>query len=264
MKIKVNHEVPFSLLEDSQYFNDYEFILPHLLDLNSYYRDYMLEAKANGRYIVMDNSLHELGEPYSEDRLMYWVEEIKPNEFVIPDHWEDSNLTIQEARKWSKVKLPAGVTKVVVAQGKKFTEIINCVEWFKNLGYGKIAFSYGASYYNDICPHPNKSIGKALGRLQAVSKLYKMEVIKPFDRVHLLGCAIPQEFSWYAGITCIESLDTSNPIMATLDNIRYSDAGLLDKPKANMNTHSNIERDKIDYELLDHNLEMFRKINILM
>ncbi len=37
----------------------------------------------------MDNSLHELGEAYSTDRLMYWVNKLEPNEFIVPDVWED-------------------------------------------------------------------------------------------------------------------------------------------------------------------------------
>ena len=33
--------------------------------------------------------------------------------------------------------------------------------------------------------------------------------IKQDDRIHLLGCAVPQEFGWYKDINCIESIDTS-------------------------------------------------------
>ena len=32
-----------------------------------------------GRYIVMDNSLHELGEAYNTERLMYWINELTPD-----------------------------------------------------------------------------------------------------------------------------------------------------------------------------------------
>ena len=54
-----------------------------------------------------------------------------------------------------------------------------------NLGYKKIAFSYGASYYNDICPHPNKNLGKALGRIQVISQLFKDKIINKSDSIHL-------------------------------------------------------------------------------
>ena len=87
--MKVSHEVPLCLLEDSKKFNDYDYILPHLLDEEPAYLDYFLKAKAEGRYIIMDNSLHELGEAYNHERLLHWIHEIQPNEFIVPDVWED-------------------------------------------------------------------------------------------------------------------------------------------------------------------------------
>ena len=86
----------------SKEINDYEYCLPHLMDdnLNLYeYRDHFLQAKKDGRYIIMDNSLHELGEAYGEDRLLYWVNELKPDEFIVPDVWENQIATIANAEK---------------------------------------------------------------------------------------------------------------------------------------------------------------------
>ena len=62
--IKVSHEVPRCLLEDSKNFNDYDYCLPHLLDEDDQYREFFYQAKEEGRYIIMDNSLHELGKAY--------------------------------------------------------------------------------------------------------------------------------------------------------------------------------------------------------
>ncbi len=59
--IKVSHEVPICLLEHSLKFNHYDYCLPHLLDQNEQYREFFYKSKAEGRYIIMDNSLHELG-----------------------------------------------------------------------------------------------------------------------------------------------------------------------------------------------------------
>jgi hypothetical protein len=106
---------------------------------------------------------------------------------------------------------PKGVEKVAVVQAQTLHEAFECTKIYKRLGYNKIAYSYGASYYNDICPHPNKDLGKALGRIFVISTLYNQGALNPNDRVHLLGCSVPQEFGWYKGINCIESIDTSNP-----------------------------------------------------
>ena len=102
-KIKISHEVPFCLLEKSREFNDYDYCLPHLMDENEEYRNFFHESKKMGRYIVMDNSLHELGEAYNTERLIHWIDEIKPNEFIVPDVWEDYTASVVNARQWSKV-----------------------------------------------------------------------------------------------------------------------------------------------------------------
>ncbi len=174
----------------------------------------------------MDNSLHELGEAYNHERLIHWINELEPNEFIVPDVWENCVESIQNAEIWNIYDFPEGVEKVAVVQAKTIHEASQCAKAYKNLGYGKICFSYGASYYNDVCPHPNKDLGKALGRLYVISALMKMGDIKQDDRIHLLGCAVPQEFGWYKDINCVESIDTSKPVMATLEGTRYTLAGL--------------------------------------
>jgi hypothetical protein len=75
-KIKVSHEVPFDLLDLSADFNDYDYCLPHLLDESEQYLEYFTQAKQQGRYIIMDNSLHELGTAYYTERLLHWINEL--------------------------------------------------------------------------------------------------------------------------------------------------------------------------------------------
>lgn len=261
--IKVSHETPLCLLNDSEKFNDYDYCLPHLLDEEEGYLEYFKQAKAKGRYIIMDNSLHELGKAYDTERLMYWISELEPNEFIVPDVWEDRDASIGNAIEWVKVILPKNTTKVAVVQAKTIHEASTCYQTYKDLGYQKIAFSYGASYYNDIVPHPNQDIGKALGRLSVISALYKTKVISQNDRIHLLGCAVPQEFGWYKGYECIESIDTSNPVMAALEGTFYKSWGLDAKPKANMNDYFFMPNDQLDWKYLLENLQRFRLINDL-
>jgi hypothetical protein len=261
--IKVSHEVPLCLLEDSRKFNDYDYCLPHLLDEEPGYLEFFKQSKKEGRYIIMDNSLHELGKAYDASRLLHWIHELQPDEFIIPDVWENTAESVQNAEIWNDYEFPEGVEKVVVVQATTLHEAYECTRRYKELGYKKICYSYGASYYNDICPHPNLDLGKALGRLFVITVLCDQGVLTGNDRVHLLGCAVPQEFGWYEGIQCIESIDTSNPVMATLDNVKYNNSGLTTKPKANMNDHFNMMYDEIDYDLLDYNLEKFKTINNL-
>ena len=244
-KIKISHEVPFCLLEKSRAFNDFDYLLPHLMDESEEYKNFFYESKKMGRYIVMDNSLHELGEAYNTERLLYWVDEIKPDEFIVPDVWEDKNASIRNARQWSTIKLPKETTKVAVVQAKDLHEALLCTQTYKDLGYKKIAYSYGASYYNDLCPHPNKDLGKAIGRFMAISSLYKNKIISDNDRIHLLGTSSPIEFGMYSNSKFIESIDTSNPVMAAIGEMAYTNLGLSRKPVANMNKYQDMSINKL-------------------
>ena len=256
--MKISHEVPLCLLEDSLSFNDYDYALVHLLDKDEDYANFFLQAKQQGRYIILDNSLHELGTAYHDSGLIHWVEKLLPNEFIVPDVWQDTTQSIVNARKWAQIELPKEVTKVAVVQAESLTGAMLCYQTYKDLGYKKIAFSYGADYYLEHSSHPNKNIAKSLGRIQVISKMYEVGAILKKDRVHLLGCQVPQEFSWYKDMPFIETIDTSNPVMATLDGIKYGENGLTEKPKANMNDH--FYTTDIDYDLLDWNLKMFKKL----
>lgn len=260
-KIKVSHEVPFCLLEKSLEFNDYDYCLPHLLDENEEYKNFFYKAKEMGRYIVMDNSLHELGKAYDTDRLLHWIEELEPDEFIVPDVWEDQTASLVNAKYWSQIPLPKNVTKVAVVQAKNYHEAFLCTKIYKELRYNKIAYSYGASYYNDICPHPNKDMGKAIGRFIVINELIKSKLLTDYDRIHLLGTAWPAEFGMYRSFGCIESIDTSNPIMSGIEGQIYSNIGLSSKPKANMNNFQDAKMETINLETILYNVEKFREIN---
>jgi hypothetical protein len=67
----------------------------------------------------------------------------------------------------------------------------------------------------------------------------------------------------YKNIECIESIDTSNPIMAAIDKLSYNNIGLDKKPVANMNEYQDMDINDIDMELIEWNVKMFRKINQL-
>jgi hypothetical protein len=261
--MKISHEVPLKLLNASSNFNHYDYCLPHLLDKYEQYKDYFFEAKKQGRYIIMDNSLHELGEAYNTERLLHWIEALKPDEFIVPDVWEEAGKSIDNAVEWSKIKLPKDTLKVAVVQAKSIEEATTCYQAYRALNYRKIAFSYGASYYSDLIPHPTKAIATALGRVQVISTLYYEDIISKHDRVHLLGCAVPQEFIYYKDMPFIETIDTSNPIMAGIGDIKYNVWGLDEKPKTRIDDVMDMSMEDISrkWPTIYNNIMDFKLIN---
>jgi hypothetical protein len=251
-------------MDKVQSHTDGDYCLPHLCDLDRDYAEFFISAKAKGRYIIMDNSLHELGSAYSTDRLMHWIDIIKPQEFIVPDVWMDCDKSVKAAKHWINVDMPPETTKVAVVQASSIYEAIVCCDMYKNLGYKKLAFSYGADYYGNMCPHPNKDLGKALGRISVISRLYSLGSLQSTDRVHLLGTCVPGEFQFYSDFPFIESIDTSSPVMAGLEKIKYvAPLGLTSKPKTNMNTAFTSTVDDETYEVVLHNIKMFKTINNL-
>lgn len=261
-KILVSHEVPVDFLYESRQFNDYDYVLPHLLDKDTQYKEYFLNSKRVGRYIIMDNSLHELGSAYDSERLIYWINKLEPNEFIVPDVWEQHIPTLENAKEWKKLQenktISPDTTLVAVAQGKTYSDILTCVdELIHNYGYKKVALSYGASAYNEIFPHPNPYIGKMLGRIYTVSKLAEKEWMRE-TKLHLLGCTLPQEFSYYNDpkFSFIESLDTSNPIIHGIMGIEYKDYGLNKKLSMKIDTIQETKNKNIVYT----NVDKFKKL----
>ena len=256
----VSHEVPRCLLTASPDFNTYDYLLPHLLDQDEEYLQYFRDAKKKGRYIIMDNSLHELGEAYDDKRLRYWINELEPDEFIVPDVWMDCHKTAAQAKYWRQFTYPDNTKITAVIQGKDKNEAYLCANLLQTLGYEKLCVSYGATWYNDFFPHSNPDMGKALGRVRFVQGLLNLSSMYA-TKFHLLGCSIPQEFGWYDNHPKIESIDTSNPIMAALDGTRYTEQGLTTKPKANMNDNFEIDFKDVDYETILYNTILFREIN---
>ena len=136
-KMIVSHEVPRCLLTASPDFNDYDYLLPHLLDQDEEYLQYFRDAKKKGRYIIMDNSLHELGEAYDHERLRYWINEIEPDEFIVPDVWMDCHKTASQAKYWRQFNYPENTKITAVIQGKNKNEAYLCANLLQTLGYEK-------------------------------------------------------------------------------------------------------------------------------
>ena len=232
----VAHESPIPYMGEVRELTDYCYLLPHLLDESEDYKKYFEESKKLGRYIIMDNSLHELGHPYDLDRLSYWLDYFKPNEFIVPDYWQEKTQTLVSAKSWMQKSYPVETNPVAVVQAKDKIEAWECYVILKMQGYKKIAFSYGADWYYEegLKSTPDKNnvfLTKAHGRYNTIRFLYSKGAISSTDKIHLLGCNVPQEFSWYSKETLpfIESIDTSNPVIHGLAGIKYEDGGLKNK-----------------------------------
>ena len=211
--IKIAHEAPIDIFEEVQRFTDYDYALVHLLEQNSRYRDTFERASKKGREIILDNSIFELEEAFEADRFAQWVKRLKPTWYIIPDALENAEKTMQQAADWYKNYSDVPGKSIGVVQGKTYREIKECYRAMDEIAnVDMIAISFDYSYYTESVPHPNKYVSWMLGRVKLLGDLVSDNVINKNKPHHLLGCGLPQEFSFYkhADYNFIYSLDTSN------------------------------------------------------
>jgi hypothetical protein len=215
--------------------NDYDYCLPHLVDQYEQYRLYFQKAKLDKRFIICDNGLFE-GVTHTTEDLLSKINLIRPDIFIVPDAWNDSALTLRNAKEWinnHKHQLPEGVNLMAVCQGESLGELISTYQTLLDLGYTHIAFNHSSAAYQTMYPNLDLDPLKAqmYGRMEFIRRLVAENIINRRAYHHLLGCSLPQEFMSYKDWPFIQSVDTSNPILVGAEGERYTDSGLNWKPK---------------------------------
>jgi len=230
--IKISHELPLSLLEYSMDWNDYEYCLPHLLDKHADYRQYFLDSRERDRFIIMDNGLFE-GVTHTTQDLLEKIDLIKPDIFIVPDEWNDSTITAKNAKHWLQYKMPMRTKLMVVLQGKTVSDIHLLYQQCVDLCYTYFAFNHSSIVYQELGGSENTLANQSVGRVLLIQYLLQQKVIKDHHYIHLLGASTPQEFTFYrdAVPNLVNSVDTSNPIICGALGIKYTEFGLLEKPK---------------------------------
>jgi hypothetical protein len=236
--MKISHELPPSLLQYGYEFNDYDYMLPCFIDKYPLYKIYFKMAKADNRFIIMDNSLFE-GYNHTNDELLEKIHKWEPDIFIVPDVWNDSTVTIRNAKHWMmnyKKYLSEKTNLMAVLQGNNFGELLTTYQILVDLGYKHIAFNHSSAAYQTIGANISTLDKQMVGRHYLINKLLETNTMNQSYYHHLLGCSLPQEVMLYKSndifkYDCLKSIDTSSPIINGALGIRYKDNGLKDKPK---------------------------------
>ena len=261
--IKIAHESPKACFDTVQSMTDYDYALVHLFEEDPEYLELFLDAKAEGREIILDNSIFELEEAFDADRFAYWINKLQPTWYIVPDALENAKKTLQQMAEWNLKYKDLPGKKIGVVQGKTYSEILGCYDYMANIAdVDMIAISFDYSYYEEKFPHPNKYISWMLGRVQLLGRMLKEGHIDTEKPHHLLGCGLPQEFSFYnnAGWDWIYSLDTSNPVVHGLKGIEYKEYGLWDKESQKLFTMINSDVTEEQLSTIKFNINMFRQL----
>lgn len=258
--IKISHESPISLLEESRSYNDYCYALVHLFEEQPAYFDFYKKSVEMGRHVLLDNSIFELGIAFDPDRYAYWIKELKPTEYIIPDVLEDCKGTISNVEMWMEKYSDLPGKKIGVVQGKHYCDFEDCYQYLDQVAnVDKIAFSFDYSFFVGAS-HPNKFAEYTIGRVQLLNNLLEDKLINTTKPHHLLGCGLPIEFMFYRDpkFNWIETLDTSNPVVHGILGIEYEPCGLLNKQSIKLVELLNTVPTEEQLNIIRKNISLFR------
>lgn len=263
--MKISHEVPISLLEESKNFNDYDYCLVHLLDKYPKYEEYFMNSD---REIILDNSAYELGDAYDDNIFIEKIKQMKPTWYILPDTMNNYESTINRSIEFNKkFDIHNGYSEpMAVVQGKTIEEFTDCYNEYVNIGIKKIAFNFISDLYltpfnNNKISHFNIHEKRMLGRYIILKYMFTNVVDHSLEH-HLLGCNLPQAGIRYKRndiFKSITSIDTSNPIIHGYLNLVYNKSLGLNMKKSL--AIEDILEEKIDlstYNNIMWNVKIFR------
>ena len=267
MKLLISHESPISLLSTSTSYNDYDYCLVHLMETQESYRDFFLKARnLYDREVFLDTSVFELGKAFDPSKYIDWAEKIRPNLMIIPDVLEDSTETI---KSWDNFITDYGsrldkldARRIGVVQGKTMEEIEACYKFMSSRA-DVIALSFDMSFYGTYGAGNTLLEKMCTGRQDLITHLITTGQWNWNKPHHLLGCSLPQEFSYYVrnNIHNIRSVDTSNPIVHGLHNVKYNSTfGLKDKLKIKLADLIEAKYNTDQLDCINYNIKQFRRI----
>lgn len=262
MRIETSHESPISILDKSLNYNDYCYALVHLFETHEKYFDFFKQAINNNVEVYLDNSIFELKESFDPEKYAEWIEKLQPNLYIVPDVLEDANATVNNFIQWDEKHNFTGMNRMGVIQGRTWTDLVDCYRFMSQTA-DMIAISFDYSYYQGTGFGRTSLERYCNGRQRFIQQLIQEGIWCWEKPHHLLGCSLAREFRYYVdhNIHNIKSVDTSNPIVAAMHELKYNDEyGLNTKPKtllADMIEHQVTDDET---ELIDYNTKMFKKI----
>lgn len=255
--MKISHEIPKQLFELSKGFNDYPYVLGHLIKQDSQYRDFYKEELKRVNFSILDNSAFELGSSIPDEELLSAMIDLRPTHLILPDTVHDQKTTLSNSSwfwnnyRWRFAEL--GISPIGVVQGNSFSELYVCIDFYLRLGITYIAIPFDCikdSDYSQVRFQFFKYLLDKIGRVGMDS-----------FKLHFLGIQNPQELLLYSSgeKEMIDSIDTSSPILhGVLGNVFNEWGTLKKKPSFKLADNLDIEIGNLEMEKIRTNINFFK------
>jgi len=201
-------------------------VLSHLLQ-NKQYREFYEERRAQGDYLILDNSAHENGIGEGPGKLLLQALDLNVQELVVPDKLDDGPTTVKLAREallsWFGVKghlRGRDIRLMYVPQGKTI------LEWRMCLTDLMVLHASAVEFWEVPLPLTigiSKDYAHWDGGLYHLLNIAEHFTMRDYVEVHLLGSGhdywtaadLAKEFE-------IRSVDTAKPFVWAFDGLVMS------------------------------------------
>lgn len=202
-RILLAMEIPSSKLKEWTPLADLDFILAHKVLKDRHYAEFFLKRE-QGREVILDNSMHELGAPLDIGDLCEAAKRVKADFTIAPDKLDDAQWTIEQyVEAKERLSWTAAFTNVIgVLVGDNPYERLRVLEVYSTKS-SMICLPY---------------------RRPRIEWFFEHSLSDRFSRIHLLGMSSTFELRAWTWIAqqfpeTRFSVDTAKPIKAGLLNL---------------------------------------------
>lgn len=224
------------------------FVLTQLWKKSEEYRNFILDQKAQGKWITLDNGAGDHDTTTTQEELLMIVKELLPNEVIPIDVLFDYEATVYNLDRF--VELMRGedlLDKVEIfgcPQGRNKEEWLKSYRYMlkhpfvKTIGLSKITVPYVYDTGKD-----DKGIME--GRHLCFEELKELDLLqKP---IHCLGAGDPREFLKYINEPLMRSTDSCFTVWSAMNGIDWHEGEFLRIPTP---------REYFDLEITDKEVEL--------
>lgn len=280
--MKINSELPLTMLQENLRLNEYDFVLFHLYIKYPEYRDYYKKLREThpDRLMILDNSAYEFfvkGETLDLPSYRDAIIDLHPDMYILPDVLMNKQETlglsftflslheidIIKAFSNTGIKVPK---PLAVAQGNSAEELFECLLKYREAHIHNVALpfhnSFYKEYYDDTTANRFRNIfgplnddhRYAMGRIKFVQDAALM--LKQFDHVHLLGSHCPAEKAFHKDY--VHTIDTGYPVKCGIACYKMFEEPA--KPNIIIDDFMTTELTAEQQALIDTNINKFKNL----
>ena len=269
--IKIGIICPTAHLNDFAAQSNFHLVLPHIIKESPNYAQFYIERAAINEFVVLDNGIFELDEPFSNEELLDMVENCGFDEVVAPETVNDSEKSQKQLEDFLNCRERMGSKKPVLAmvQSKSFLGMLEYANYLNSI---KEVSTLGVPFrLEDVVGFHDMEDGLYSPTLRRVIMRWKLMdamnasfapqfvrgyEVKPF---HLMGLSDPLELQRYKGgklydkgIT-IRYNDSSSAYVHGSQGIMFNEKGL---PREKLFTKLNFDERIINwsYDIEGHSV----------